>query len=349
MASAEALGIDDVLEVLTGLYDLEGQVRNGQYLILCPNPEHNDSNPSCGISLDTGYWNCFSCDASGDLVELGHVVLGTSRKSVKGFLQPNEPDAVRALLKRKLRARKDAMKPERVHKSRHEIIVPSLSSYEDGPMDYLYDRGFTAETIERWGIRYVKMATLFRENGLPFEIEHCIGIPILSEKDKVVAWCYRATDRSPSWLRDVRYIYTPGVTNVLSTMWFGLNLHRDSSEITICEGALDAIWCDQNGIPAVAILGSQVKQKAKVKLLSRFRKVTLLTDRDQAGVTTAYGLGEALRTRGVPVTVCRYPGFMLNRHGKPAKDAQDLCGVDLELVHSRAIPFLLWKLWGGQA
>ena len=34
---------------------------------------------------------------------------------------------------------------------------------------------------------------------------------------------------------------------------------------------------------------------------------------------------------------------MLNRKGEQAKDAQDLCRLDLELVYARAVPFVLWK------
>lgn len=343
MATAEELGVDNVLELLTGVFELDGEVRNNEFHMLCVNPEHNDHDPSLHVSLKTGIWNCWSCDFDGDLIELGHIIFGKSRKSVRTILQPNDPDSRRAIIKRRLQARKDEIRPVRQATSKHKLIIPGEGSYADGPMSYLRERGFNRRTIEKWGIRYVEMATLFKEDGDSFEIRDCIGIPVLSEKGDVVAWCYRATPKSPGWLQNVRYLYTPGVTQTLSKMWFGLNNHTNAEEITVCEGALDAIWCDQNGIPAVAILGSQVKQSQKVKLLGRFRKVTLLTDRDTAGVTTAYGLGEALLKRGVPVRVCRYPSFMVSRQGKPAKDAQDLCGLDLELVHARAIPFLAWK------
>lgn len=344
MATAEELGVEDVLEVLTDVFGLDGQVRKKEYNILCPHPDHNDSRPSCDVNLETGQWNCFSCPASGDLVDLGRWVLGTRKRDVLQLLRPDEPDAIRAGIQRRLEASRKAAKARRRTTRPNLVSVPLADSYDDGPLDYLQDRGFKLKTLRRWGVRYAEHVTLFRgPESQPFEIDHAIAIPVLSETEQVLGWCYRATDRSANWFQNVRYIYTPGIHDVLNQHWFGLHLHKDCKEITVVEGALDAMWCDQHGIPAVAILGSQVKQMTKVRKLMDFRKVTILTDRDSAGVTTAYGLGTALQERGIACSVCRYRAWMVNRAGKPAKDAQDLCGMDLELVHARAIPFMRWK------
>lgn len=366
MAKADELGVDDVHEILTGLYSLDGDVAKGQFRTLCP--VHEDNSPSCDVDLTTGYWNCFSCPASGDLVDLGVVVLeeipfepfdsrskknrtkwGAARKKVEKLLKPDDPDAISAAVRRRLRAARKAAKPAKARKDRFQPTVPPVAAYEFKFHPYLRDRGFTKETLKRWKIRFSKKVTLIKEDGDSFTLTNAICIPIFEEDGTLVGWCYRATEESEPWFRNVRYIYTPGITDVLSQMWFGMNLHGAESEVAICEGALDAIWCDQNGIPALAILGSQVKQLVKVRQLMRFRNVALFTDKDTAGMTTAYHLGVALQERGVGCTVCRYLSWMSARRlddrgkRKPAKDAQDLCGVDIELVYARAIPFLVWK------
>jgi DNA primase len=343
MADAVDLGVDDVYVTLTELFGLKGQVHKDEFNIICPNPNHVDNDPSCDVNLVTGKWNCFSCEAFGDLVDLGSLVLGQRKGKVFKLLKPDNPDAIRAALQRRLRSARKAAETVKPPRQREALRLPPVGSYEGRPMLYLKRRGFELETLRRWGIRYAENVTLFREDGKPFEITHAVAIPILSETGKILAWCYRATEHSAHWFREVRYIYTPGVTETLNRNWFGMHLHRECEEITIVEGALDAIWCDQNGIPALAILGSQVKQMAKVRKLMDFRKVTILTDHDASGVSTAFHLGTALQERGVACSVSRYSSWMLNRKGEPAKDAQDLCGMDLELIHARAIPFALWK------
>lgn len=342
MASADQLGVEDVLTVVQTLFALDGEVHKNEYKILCP--VHADHKPSCDVNLRTGYWNCWSCKGSGDLVELGHVVTKRPRKEIKKLLRPNEPEAILVAIQSRVRARRRAFDAEQRGTTPWRPHVPPEGSYSDGPMKSLLERGFRKSTLRKWGIRYVVRETLEREDDDPFEITHAIAIPIFSPDGDVLAWCYRATERSKAWFRNIRYIYTPGVNDILNQTWFGLHLHANERNIVICEGALDAMWLDQNGIPALAVLGSHAKQDVKIRLLMDFRKVTILTDRDRAGVDAATSLGEALQSRGIPTTVCRYSPWMLNTNGKPAKDPQELGPLDLELVLERQVPFHAWRM-----
>lgn len=349
MPKAEDYGIDNVLVYVTEIFGLTGETHKNKFTMTCPNPDHPDTNPSCDVNLETGYWNCWSCPAGGDLVDLGHYALGQSRRAVRKILQTDDPDTRRNVLQRRLRDARTALKPVRAITHRDELLVPPYGSYEKGPLTYLVKRGFDRNVLREWGIRFAPEVTLFRPDGKPFTLSAAIAIPILSDTNEMLAWCYRATPSSQQWFQNVRYIYTPGVQDTLNVHWFGEHVDNPVDNITIVEGALDAIWCSQHGIPAWAILGSQIKQIHKIRKLSRYRHVTLLTDRDTTGVTTAFALGQALQARGQGVSVCRYTPWMKGPKGKPAKDAQDLCGVDLELVHARAIPFLTWKQAGRRA
>lgn len=358
MAKAADLGVDDVVEVVRDIFGLDGDVAKGEFRTLCPVHELGEQGhkPSCDINIETGYWNCFSCPASGDLVDLGVAAVEKvpfeerqkktwkrARSRILRIITPSEPDAIQAAIKRRARNARRLLESTAGPKGRFKPIIPSEENYEFRFPKYLKDRGFTKETLKRWNIRYAKRVTLMKEDGKSFELTHAVCIPIYDPKEVLIGWCYRATEKSESWFRNVRYIYTPGITDVLSKMWFGMHLHKNESEIAIVEGALDAIWCDQNGIPALAILGSQVKQLPKLRALMDFRKIVLLTDRDSSGAITAHYLGSALIERGVHTMVCRYPSWMLNRKGEQAGDAQDLCGLDLELVYVRAVPFVIWR------
>jgi hypothetical protein len=367
MASADRLGVDDVEEVLGGLFSLKKDSRSGpsEFRCLCPVHEAGEEghNPSCDINLLTGYWNCFSCPASGDLVDLGVVVLENvpfnwkhakkktpekqkwwaARRNVKKLLVPDEPDAIRAAIQRRARAARNAYNVPMAPKERWVPIIPPVDAYEVKLPKFLRERDFTKEGIRPWNIRWVEKATLMKEDGKSFTLDDAVAIPIYEEDETLIGWCYRATNTSAEWFRNVRYIYTPGIQDQLNKLWFGIHLYANVSEITVVEGALDAVWLGQHGIPAVAILGNQTKQIEKIRGLMRFRKVNLFCDRDKTGALINHYLGTALQERGVPCTVSRFPAFALNRRGEPAKDAQDLCGLDLELAHARAIPFILWK------
>lgn len=356
---ADQLGIDDVTAVVSEIFGIECELNRDELVTFCPvhEADHAGHNPSCGVNTVTGLANCWSCDFKGDLIDFGVVAfLGVDWKvhekrriwqkhriKVIKLLSPNDPDAITTAISRRVRATRRAANARVVAKQRSDVLIPPLSAYTFKFPKDLRERGFHEETLHRWNIRYAKEATLLKEDGKSFTLTHAVAIPIFDPKQKLLGYCYRATEKSDAWFQRSRYIYTPKLTETLNHMWFGMHLHKNEPEVAITEGALDAMWCDQNGIPALAILGSQVKQTDKIRALMNFRKITLFTDRDLAGSTTARKLGEELLSRGVPVDVVRYSSAYRSRKGEPAKDAQDLCPLDLELAHARAIPYMLWR------
>lgn len=345
MANAVDLGIDNVLEVVQNVFGIDGEVCQGsnglEYEFCCI--AHNDTNPSAHVNLGTGLANCFSCNFSGDLLTLGKLATGKSRAELRRLLKPSDPGGRALAISRRSVAAKRLLAGSGAKAERFIPHVPQ-DYPEGGVFKYLKQRGFTGETIKRWGIRYVESETLKQANGSEFTIDHCYAIPIRDPHDgSTSGWCYRAGPNSRKWFRDIRYIYTPGMSNVLNKTWFGLWENRDAPEIAVTEGALDAVWLWQNGIPAVAMLGNQAKQVTKIRKLMRFKRVTLFLDRDPTGVAITSYLGEELMKRGVSVFVVRYTSFMVKPNGEPAKDAQDLCPLDLDLALARAVGYSRWR------
>ncbi len=333
MPTAQELGVEDVLSILTNIFQLDGKIRHDEYRIFCPHPKHDDHRPSTDVNLVTGEWKCLSCGRAGDLLILGVFVLGKTRDEVKQILAPDTPEGIRAAISRKISVAKTVKKIDRRHKVQPNTIPP-LGSYHDGPMDYMLSRRFTQETLDKFGVRFVRKQELLRIDQPSFEVSKAVGIPICDVQDRVQGWCYRSTPDSESWFRDVRYIYTPEVD--LNQLWFGINHTRRVKEIAITEGAIDAMWLSQLGIPSLAILGSNVRQPKKLNQLFNFRKVTVFADRDSAGVQAVRFLGDALRQRGVQCMVVTYPAWARG------KDPQELASVDVELLYERAIPHLAW-------
>lgn len=50
--------------------------KSGWQKISCPNPNHEDRHPSCGLHLSWGKFNCFSCGEKGDWADLALLARG---------------------------------------------------------------------------------------------------------------------------------------------------------------------------------------------------------------------------------------------------------------------------------
>lgn len=318
MTLVEELGID-VMEVLTDIFGLEGQIVIDNFRIMCPNPEHDDKNPSCyvllkpkmergGRVIEPGTWNCFVCHAKGNLISLGRLVLGSRKADILKLLEPGNTEARLTLVKKRLIAaqhrpeiRQSQQEWEREWRERSwlEPDARDRGAYEDGPHSYLLERGFSMVSIRRMGARYIYGANVNGRRGQIF-IRNTVALPIEDRRGSVIAWCYRRTDRSDDW--QPKYLYT--LDSPRSHVWIGEKHNWGEKEVALCEGLLDAAWLDQCGIPALAVGGSGVNEE-RVKELCHFDRVTLFFDRDQAGQWAAQTIG-ALLWNQMPIYVARY-------------------------------------------
>lgn len=348
MPHAADLGVTDVLDVVVNLYQLDGEVHGDEYKILCP--VHPDSSPSADVNINTGLWSCWSCGAKGDLAGLGVDVLKKlppkanarlkteARNEIIELLKPSSPTKRLTVAQRKIELARTIHSPVAVR--RNPLRLPPPRRYVAEPLDYMRERGFTNRTLKRWGVRFAPSQTLVKADGDEFTVKNNIAIPIRNAENKLQAWAYRATPESDDW--QPKMIYTPMFD--LSGNWFGIHLHHDEPEIFICEGPLDAMWLDQNGFPALAMMGSNHKNPRKFRMISHYKRVTVVPDYDHGGVMMTERLGSVLRGQ-VPVFVARWPKGVVERTGKEKPDPQDVRRKrDLELIISRTIPFQAWAL-----
>lgn len=327
MPLAVDLGVDNVEDVVINVFGLEGTHRGKEFDILCPAPGHDDSRASCGVNLDNGLWNCFSCGVSGDLAGLGALTLQRPRSEVEDLLKPTSAEALLASVQRRLAA----VTMPTVRRRKRENPMPG--PYEDGPLDEMLQRGFSHATLNKWGIRFVPEQRLQGHKG-EFTITNSIGIPIRDANGRLLNWCYRATADSGDW--QPRYLYhSPGVNEI----WWGLEHHTYASHITITEGALDGMWLDQCGYPALALLGTKMGD-SKIRSLGRYRSVTVFCDRDTAGAKAVQKIGEMIGDR-TPVYIAQY-----DRKINPGKklDPQDLAMVDVEIAMARRVSWSTFLL-----
>lgn len=327
MPRAGALGVNDVQAIAEGLFKLDGRAEGDEYRFLCPNPQHLDSDPSCSVNLDSGYWHCFVCGVGGDFAALGCITLGKQREEVLELLKPASVEGLVHVVRNKLAAINSRTK-------RPEPPPPLGGPYEPGPLSSLRARGFELPTLRKWGVRFCEEQELIGHKG-PFTIRNSIAIPIKDENGTLLAWCYRRTDSSPPW--QPRYLYDREVSH----LWFGMDQHP-SGDVCIVEGALDDIWLDQQDIPGLGLLGAGMaggkrSLQSKVSRLQRYKSIILIGDRDSGGEAWVRLIGNALGER-MPVWVATYSSWMYGR------DPQELPGLDLELMIVRAKPWSRWRM-----
>jgi DNA primase len=232
---------------------------------LCFCPFHGNSNtPSMTVSRVTGVYNCFSpsCGAAGGFRNLVARATGKNHQEARRFMasyRSGGTDYAKILEE----IGKDAEPVEiaewdgALMRERQEDLFKSAEAIE-----YLKGRGFTRETIEKFGVGYSSM-------------RKSVMVPCHDEKGMLVGVVGRS-------------IYSKRFSNSkhLPRNQIVFNAHRAKragGTAIITEATFDAMLLDQRGYHgAVAILGG-VLGKHQVQILDRlFDRIIIATDFDNS-------------------------------------------------------------------
>lgn len=245
-----------------------------RYMVCCP--FHHDTNPSCGIWQDGGFFLCFACGMEGRLVdfvqEYCDVPYEDASKIVQGqsTLMNIEADIERVL---------DRVETPLTYFSWTSFtkVFPALIPDTQG-WDYVTGRGITTNSIVRFSMRW---------GGTSGKYHHRVILPILTPERRLLAYVGRAV--RPEMRPKTRKNRSPHRT------LFGLGeiLLRvpNPGHLVVVEGEFDAIYLQQFGIPAVANMGTSPMTPEKILQLRRYakRRVVLSYDADDAGTRAMYG------------------------------------------------------------
>lgn len=330
--------VEQVLSA-TDIVDLIGQYlplkRAGtRFQALCP--FHNEKTPSFSIDPVRQFFHCFGCKKSGDAITF-----------VREYEGLPFTDAVRKLgeragitiEERELDPREEAERRRRgqlldLHRKLttyyHELLLEAPEAAH--ARAYLKDRGFTRETAEKWRIGWAPTKPLFiqwakqeglrgrdladagivkkTERGLYFYFRNRLMFPIANDYGDVIGFSGRQLDDNP---REGKYVNTPETqlfkkSNVL----FGLDKARkgilDQKAVLICEGQIDAIACQEQGIAhAIAPLGTAFPDQ-HARTLRRYTKTAILCfDSDTAGNKAVESAFLTLAGDGIAVKVVSMP------------------------------------------
>lgn len=341
----------DIVDVVSEHVQLKKQGRN--YFGLCP--FHGESTPSFSVSPEKQIYHCFGCGAGGNvfsflmdiesisfqeaavkLAEKGNIELDIAVSSISQTESP---------ISKELRQMIEAH--DLIRKFYHHLLVNT----KDGQhaLEYLLNRGFTLEAIEKFQIGYAlhswdfvyKFLTkrkfdahILEKAGLIIKRENEEGyfdrfrdrimFPIFDHKGNTIAFSGRTLGASAG---EPKYLNSPE-TAIFNKSKILYNFHlaksniRRQQQIILFEGFADCIAADRAGIEnGVATMGTSLTNEHIALIRRNTQSVTICYDSDNAGIEAAYRAANLLTEAGLQVRIALLsegldPDDFINKHGK---------------------------------
>lgn len=265
--------VQDVLDKL----GVEITVTTGDWLVgLCP--LHDDKHRSFAVNRENGGWICYAGCGKGSLVQLV-ALMGNIEPAEARRLLSEEGDIVKTdqLLEFLTREKRT---PEGVDQA---DLVYDRSRVPG----YILNRGFSLAVLKEWGAGWD-------------EAEQAVVLPAY-ENGRIVGLIKRRIDPK-SW--QMKYDFTRRWQK--SRYVYGLD-RCEGDTVILVEGALDALWLHQYGLPGAAILGSKMSDFQLDLVLRKARRVLLAFDNDETGQRVRRDCEAALAKRGLIVEHVRVP------------------------------------------
>jgi len=275
-------------------YGVEVKRRGDQHMGFCPLPNHNGkrNSPSFSANLMKGIFQCFGCGARGNVLEFA---------ALMEKVDPKDGQALRkvalALQERFCPVIGDIpSEQQRPEQPKPMVPADDANAIVNAPLDfelkglvadhpYLLGRGFTIETIRRFGLGYCGRGLLKTR----------VAIPLHDSKGALIGYAGRVVDDSAINEENPRYRF-PGERKKDGTVFafrkthFLYNGNRIGSfvdDLIVVEGFAAVWWITQHGLPnVVATMGSDCSERQAeliVALVKPNGRVWIMSDGDKAG------------------------------------------------------------------
>lgn len=268
-------------------------VGDDNVFITCP--FHDEVAGSCSVSLETGGFHCFGCDASGSFVQLVAEIDGIDVGSARLLLN-DEVDVIGALrtIDAGLSGESGGVVRRYVTRDSYLKKFPELTGEF---LEYAYERKLGVASCRRFLLR---CGTSGRWAGR-------LMMPLRTVNGRLVGFTGRAI-RKNSYLKMRTHIaYNGAINDILFGLYECLEHVRKVRRLILVEGPIDAIYLQGCGFPAVGRLGKNILSHEQVRLLVSHVDVILLSyDGDINGLMALEKEYARLR-RFLPVVPVRLP------------------------------------------
>ncbi|NRD80788.1 DNA primase [Bacillus sp. BRMEA1] len=327
----------DIVDIISDYVQLKKQGRN--YFGLCP--FHGESTPSFSVSPDKQIFHCFGCGAGGNVFSFLMELEGISfqEATVKLAAKVNvdlDLDLTSGRSEKKIPEEIQAMlnAHEILSKFYHHLLV---NTKEGQPaLEYLLERGFTRDSIDKFQIGYslnswdfvykfltkrgfspnwMEKAGLIikrEKDGTYFDrFRNRIMFPILDRNGNTIAFSGRTIGAD-----EPKYLNSPE-TAIFNKSKILYNYHlakpsiKKMQQAVLFEGFADVIAADRAGVDnGVATMGTSLTDEHIVLLRRTLQSITICYDSDNAGIEAAYRAGNLLNDAGILIKVAIMPDGM---------------------------------------
>lgn len=362
---------NDIVEVIGSYIPLERRGYN--YWACCP--FHHEKTPSFSVNAADGYYHCFGCGVSGDVIGF-----------VKGYENVDFMQAVQILAARahlEVPAYDDRSAEEAAAKKKKRDRLSALmrdtarfyfknlySGRADAHIEYLHKRGFSPSTVKKFGIGasldYHSLPSYLLAQG--YTPEECVEsgacartdegrlidsegerliIPIINHMDEVVAFGGRLLKNADR----AKY------KNTRETMLFNksktlynINLVKKEkragglASLIMVEGYMDAISLYEAGFRGVVASMGTSLTKEQARLAKRYTENVFISyDGDFAGQKANLRGLEILKQEGLKVRVVPMPDGM-----DPDDVVQKLGAEGYRECLGKAMPLIDFRLFAAK-
>lgn len=295
-------------EVLFALYGIDRLSAN----FACPNPEHDDSDPSAHYYAETQRVKCFGCGGNWDVFDLTGMAqgIGTFQEKVEAvaaLVGYRLDDSAGPAPKRRYTPPKPLFPEPKPLDDSRELIDDIIAAHEalytrtgDAVRRYLHGRGFDDEDILRNAIGVCRDP---RRLGIPTKEPAGTIFAVLPFLDEKAEHCYYATVRPVCDAPKEKEYKPKGITAPLWREWMVI---AGLPAVYVVEGIFDAMALEKmTGKPTIALMGTEGRHRLAQVLYrtpadQRPQKVILALDCDDAGRKAATALSADLDKLGIP-------------------------------------------------
>jgi DNA primase len=282
-------------------YGVEVKRKGTQHHGFCPLPNHNGkkNSPSFSASLEKGIFQCFGCGAKGNLLEFAAMMENVNVEDGAAFR------AVAIELQKKFCPELATVaKPKAVEQPHPKAeLAKGLATLVNIPLDfelkgldathpYLFERGFTQETIDHFGLGFCSRGML----------KDRIAISLHNHDGRLIGYAGRVVDNSAINADNPRYRFPSERKRDGKSFEFrktlflynGFRFKTPLDDLIVVEGFASTWWLFQNGLPhTVATMGADCSDRQAgliVSLVKPDGRVWIMPDGNAAGERCAQTL-----------------------------------------------------------
>ncbi len=312
----------DIVNVVSHYVVLEKA--GSSYRGLCP--FHDEKTPSFYVNPQKGFFHCFGCGASGDVIEfvkkIENLTFVEAVEKVSELCGIDSP-----LISSDSEFSRYVLLMEKIAKSYHEMLFEQKTAL----LYLLNERGLDRENIKKLELGYAPInSDIISSNAskMNMNTEYLLKyglasrgsdgriheffrdriiFPIKNPSGKIVAFGGRVIDTGePKYMNSAENKYF-SKSKILYLFDRAKKKIKEVNFAIVCEGYMDAIAFHKNGFEnACAVLGVNLT-KDHIKLIKELTKNLLLVlDSDRAGISAMEKLGKVLVNEDLNVKVLTF-------------------------------------------